>query len=292
VPIPSGPATRPATEPAGAPASAPASEPASEPAELHGLLDPRIQTEYCVADEQLLIVAGPGVSPRMIYHQQDGSVLEAPLVLGEPRVLRVLGWPLHFTLSDVIERPLVRPEAQPADADEGVSALLVRTAGGMPFALPFRAFPDEAQPLRVPVGDALAEVTFGRTPRALGFSVTLTDFHVDTYPGGHVPRDYASRLRVRAADGAEWPAAVRLNEPADVRGLSLYQSSYEGYVDLSGRMADHAEPWTASVLSVSSKPGLWLVYVAFAGLCIGVVTSFFLDPLLRRKRREKEGDSR
>ena len=58
----------------------------------------------------------------------------------------------------------------------------------------------------------------------------------------------------------------RLNAPVDHGGLTLYQSGCGGDEDLAGRTATAAMPWTYSILSISRKPGLWLIYVGFGGL--------------------------
>ena len=278
------------------------SRPATGPATLRGVLDAELVTEYSAGVEQLWVTAGPGIAPRVIHHRQDGSVAEMPLKTGEPRTLRILGRQMDVTVEKVIQRPLtrlapsplgVRPDPDPART---VSVLRVRSADGQfEQCVPFSAYADEAEPLRMPVPreegeEGLAEVIFGRVPRPLGFTVALTDFRVETYPGGEVPKDYASRLRLDDGRGAAREATVRLNAPVDFGGLSLYQSSYDGYRDLAGRMPRSGRPWTYTVLSVSHKPGLPLIYLGFAGLGVGVLVSFYVQPLVRRLRHKAAGE--
>lgn len=256
--------------------------------------DPKIETEYSAVVESIWIVADPDFRLLLIHHRQDGSVLEAPLDVAAPRTIQLLDRKLDVEITKMIERPLMRViVSSRRGGRDGIPALLVRTidAKGEQW-LPLRTYVDHREPLRIPVNGGLAEISFGRTPRKLGFSVELKDFCVEMYPGGEVPKDYASRVLLIAPDGRRCDATVRLNDPANFGGLSLYQGSYDDSSDLDGRMPDAAR---STVLSVSHKPGLPLIYLGFAGIVLGVLFSFFVQPLLRGGRRrtrvQNEGET-
>jgi cytochrome c biogenesis protein len=59
----------------------------------------------------------------------------------------------------------------------------------------------------------------------LGFGVKCSDFKVTFYPGGE-PKDYMSRIEF-IDNGKSGPASeVRVNHPAQYRGVNIYQASY------------------------------------------------------------------
>ncbi len=62
-------------------------------------------------------------------------------------------------------------------------------------------------------------------PRALGFSLRLDQFKVSFYEGG-MPSEYRSDVTFLDGGHEVMRAVLRVNEPAEYRGIDFYQSSY------------------------------------------------------------------
>lgn len=87
-------------------------------------------------------------------------------------------------------------------------------------------------------------------------------------------KSYTSRITLLDKNGGEITrAVVKVNQPLTCRGFTIYQSSYDR----------EAHRWTG--LQVVSDPGLWVVYVGFALLVVGVAFIFYVKPYLRRRGR-------
>jgi len=98
--------------------------------------------------------------------------------------------------------------------------------------------------------------------RELPFSMTITRFQVDYYPGTEAPSDYISYLTVKTEDGVI-RKSVSMNKILSVGGYRFYQSSYD-------------EDGKGTLLSVNYDPfGIPVAYTGFIlfGLCM--VWSFF-----------------
>jgi cytochrome c-type biogenesis protein CcsB len=107
------------------------------------------------------------------------------------------------------------------------------------------------------------ELSFAPELRALPFAIALEDFELENYPGSTRPAEYRSTVEVRprTADFAAHPAVISMNQPLDVEGFRLFQSSY--------RLGEGERP-DATILSVSYDPGVPLVYISFVLIVLGV----------------------
>lgn len=84
------------------------------------------------------------------------------------------------------------------------------------------------------------------------------------------PKDFRSELVVLDSMGQQLAKkTVSVNDPLIFQGYWFYQSNY------------NPEDPNASGLMVVREPGLWLVYVGFLCLIIGIVWMFYLKPLLK-----------
>ena len=64
----------------------------------------------------------------------------------------------------------------------------------------------------------------------LGFSVRCNSFAIEFYPNG-TPKEYTSNLTVLENDQEVFTTDIEVNSPLKYKGITFYQSSYEGYQD-------------------------------------------------------------
>jgi cytochrome c biogenesis protein ResB len=93
---------------------------------------------------------------------------------------------------------------------------------------------------------------------SLPFSIKLTKFTLDRYPGIGMPSGFRSDVEV-IEGGRSRPAAIWMNHELTVSGWKLFQSSYR----IEG---DRRE----TILSVSSDPGQPIVFFGYLALLVGM----------------------
>ncbi len=94
------------------------------------------------------------------------------------------------------------------------------------------------------------------------FSVTLQRVTHDVYPGSDIPKNFASRVRVRSDDGRDdREVTIFMNNPLRYRGLTYYQ-----------HQMNKAEGFTG--LQVVRNPSWVLPYVSSAMMGLGLVVHF------------------
>lgn len=120
----------------------------------------------------------------------------------------------------------------------------------------------EPEPIFVELGGVNMSLSYGARRIEVPFSVTLTDFQLDRYPGSNSPSSYASEVEVTDGD-TKFPFRVYMNNILSYKGYRLYQSSY-----------DRDELGT--VLSVNKdKPGTVVTYIGYLLLAIGLIAIVF-----------------
>lgn len=77
------------------------------------------------------------------------------------------------------------------------------------------------------------------TPIELGFTVRCDMFEIEFYDNG-MPKEYRSRLTVFENDKEVLVKDIEVNHPLKYRGITFYQSSYEGYRDFLITLTDPA----------------------------------------------------
>jgi hypothetical protein len=112
----------------------------------------------------------------------------------------------------------------------------------------------------------------------LGFSLGLDKFVARQHPHSSVPASFESHLTVDAGDGERRPAHVAMNAPATIGGYTLYQSDF-------GRDPETGRPLT--VLALSRDPGTNVLYVGFGAAVAGLITTFYVSPVLRRREQAR-----
>lgn len=120
------------------------------------------------------------------------------------------------------------------------------------------------EPFLVPVGNSTLEITYGADPIYLPFSLQLTDFQMEKYPGSMSPSSYASELVLRDQErNVTRNVRVFMNNTLNYRGYKFFQSSY-----------DQDEGGT--VLSVNADQlGTTVTYIGYLLLGLGFVLALF-----------------
>ena len=112
--------------------------------------------------------------------------------------------------------------------------------------------------IQVCVKDSSGPRTFWVFSRFAGHAVPNLPFRVAYTVEGADVRDFTSRVTLKSAAGTEARGEIRVNHPLHFSGYTLYQTSYDpadvGY----------------TLLTVTRVRGLWVVYVGFVALLLGV----------------------
>ena len=105
-------------------------------------------------------------------------------------------------------------------------------------------------------------VSYGSKIIEIPFSIHLTDFQLERYPGSNSPSSYASEVILKDKT-VEKPFRIYMNNILNYNGYRFFQSSY-----------DHDEKGT--ILSVShDKLGTSVTYFGYLIMAIGMVLIFF-----------------
>ena len=84
----------------------------------------------------------------------------------------------------------------------------------------------------------------GGEPIDLGFTVRCNRFEIDFYANG-MPKEYMSSLTVLENDQIVEQKNIEVNHPLKYKGITFYQSSYQGYSDFIFTLAeDNGQPET------------------------------------------------
>ena len=97
------------------------------------------------------------------------------------------------------------------------------------------------------------------------FSLSLLKVTHDIYPGTEIPKNFSSRVHVRADDGRDdREALIYMNNPLRYRGLTFYQYQMDA--------ANHN-----SVLQVVRNPSWTLPYVSCLLVMLGLLVQFMIS---------------
>jgi len=113
----------------------------------------------------------------------------------------------------------------------------------------------------VPTNQFTVEKHGDKHTEKLPFSLTLSRFEVETYPGTHSPMDFVSHLQI-SDNGTVSDATISMNHILKHRHYRFYQSDYDEVGN--------------SVLSVAHDPwGVGVTYAGYLLLFIAIVGMFF-----------------
>lgn len=122
----------------------------------------------------------------------------------------------------------------------------------------------KGEPFTATVGSEKLEFTYGPIPLYLPFSLHLTDFQLEKYPGSESPASFASELILNDTErNISRPERVFMNNTLNYRGYKFFQSSY-----------DQDEKGT--VLSVNADQlGTTVTYIGYILLGLGFILALF-----------------
>jgi cytochrome c-type biogenesis protein CcsB len=119
-------------------------------------------------------------------------------------------------------------------------------------------------PVPVTLSGIPMAVSYGSELIKLPFSIKLTDFQLDRYPGSQSPMSYASEVvLIDKEHHIEKPYRIYMNHVLDHRDYRFFQSSY-----------DRDEGGT--VLSVNHDPGTLPTYIGYFLLAVGMFGALFV----------------
>ena len=131
------------------------------------------------------------------------------------------------------------------------------------------------EPVVIQSGDRQLRIRYGSISRELPFSLTLSDFVMQRYPGSSSPSTYESFVVVHdPVSKTEEPYHIYMNHILVHRGYRFYQSSY-----------DRDEQGT--ILSVARDPGKLPTYAGYILMTIGFILAPFSKTGRFRKLREQ-----
>jgi hypothetical protein len=105
------------------------------------------------------------------------------------------------------------------------------------------------------------------------FAVTLLNFTHEKYAGTDIPKNFASRVRLKTEDGREdRETLIYMNNPLRHAGLTFYQSGF-------------ANDDRTTILQVVRNPGWLLPYVSCIVVTLGLVLQFGFHLLAFIRRR-------
>ncbi len=163
--------------------------------------------------------------------------------------------------------------APPEKEDEQNRAgVLVRLQGAGEADGVYAAFDFTDENPQFSAGGALYRLDLRRARTYVPFTIRLTDFEKQYYPGTDMPRSFKSDIVLIDGD-SEWRSVVQMNEPLRYRGYTFYQSSF---MDRDGK--------EASVFAVVRNTGRLFPYISSIVMCIGLLVHMFIHiPRLIKK---------
>ena len=188
--------------------------------------------------------------------KQGKVVLRQPIRPGETVQTPWMG--MQVTLTSLIPRAVPVNEVTPTEPRQREEippgALLVAPKGASePVWLA------EGEAREVSVNGRGYSFYFGRKMFRLPFSVKLLKFYKKDYPGTETPMSFESDVSLNREILVR---KISMNEPLDMQGYTLYQSSYQ--LNPNGGPA-------VSIFSVNYDPGRRLKYFGSLILCIGIM---------------------
>ena len=110
------------------------------------------------------------------------------------------------------------------------------------------------------------EVSLRKLRHYLPFSIELTQFTHEKYPGTDIPKRFVSDVFVRGEFG-KFPYTISMNQPMRHGGMTFYQSSFGAT----------AEGKNISVLQVVRNPGWLIPYISVGLMSLGLLWHFCLS---------------
>lgn len=106
------------------------------------------------------------------------------------------------------------------------------------------------------------EMAFRQKRHYKPFTLTLLKFSHDRYPGTNIPKNFSSRVRLRADDGTEdREVLIFMNNPLRHGGYTFYQAGFDNND-------------TTTILQVVRNPSWLLPYISCVMMTLGLIIQF------------------
>lgn len=218
------------------------------------------------------LMVGPDGAIAARFQVDDSAPVIHTLELGTPVTTPWAG--LQFTVLQRFDRARREPTIEavsPPGVERTPAVLVTAQVGDQRKQVWLRKY----EPVKVRLGGKEYELFYAYRTLPLGFEIQLRKFQIGRYPGSNQPRTFESHVTLVDADGAKQERVISMNNPAKLGGYTLFQSSYQ---------QSRSGPST-TVLSVSSDPGLPIVFVGYSVLIFGMFYTLVMR--LRDSRRMK-----
>ncbi len=106
------------------------------------------------------------------------------------------------------------------------------------------------------------------SPLELGFEIRCDSFTIEFYANG-MPKEYRSHLTVREKGKDILERDIEVNNPLTYKGITFYQSSYEGYKDFLLKFTDSTDQKATTFKALYQKEMEW----SDKGLRFGVINA-------------------
>lgn len=124
-------------------------------------------------------------------------------------------------------------------------------------------------------------------PIPLGFEVRCDFFEIEFYDNG-MPKEYRSRLTVTENGKETLVKEIEVNDPLKYRGITFYQSSYEGYRDFIISLTDSSDGSKHTFIAPFQQQVSW----DEKGIVMGIINAEAVrDRVTRLKVWIKSGDN-
>ena len=122
--------------------------------------------------------------------------------------------------------------------------------------------------LMLPMNSA-SDVVFKRgsnTPHKIDFTIRCDDFDISYYDNG-APKEYRSQITIIENDKEMLSHALIVNDPLDYKGLTFYQSSYQGFDEFLIRMKNQTTQEERTFRVPPKRKMVW----PQAGITFGII---------------------
>jgi len=231
-----------------------------------------------------IVATGPEIDPTVLVTNAEGQTWKGKLIrdstLGVPLGGRIVRVTLENVLSRATRVGMARPAPEGAPFELTTAAVRVEITSGefrrslwVPFSVGEMCSEMDAQRVHLP-GGRWIDLRFAPRARPLATRLEIVDARYEVHPGSLTPKDYL--CDVRTPDGRV--DTIGLNRPLRVGDYQISQGSWIPSPDAPHQI----------VFLVSSRPGLGAVWTGCILIAVGLPYSFYVKPLIIRRRHRRE----
>ncbi len=268
--------------------------------------DPSIMVEYTRVHMPSISFVGLEGQRRfeMVERLSNGGVRQTNVGLGDRidlgggNTLRIT----RFAPNGMAQtKPVIVPENQrDADNDRAHHFAMIKAAiGGSRKWMPFHQYSHMSETLSLggltrhepwlytAADGRQIEITFGRQRRDLPAPVVLEEFILTSHIGGFTGqssqiRNWTSELKFLPEDGEPVRREISVNNPKQFGGYAYFQSFWD-----APRPNQFSAGMAFTGLGIGNREGVWTALIGSCVSVIGMIYTFYVKPIIRRRRRER-----